>query len=199
FYKTQLTSSKFQTFIKRVKMKKRLTITLISIIVTTSSFASQKSDNTMSSIEFGLTKTDYNNDDLYTGNSKVYFGAGIMIPLATDASALHVGVGFDLVGLDGYSSSSSTYGNYTLGAQVKIGYALAPVINWNVNLKADIGYGVTRWISSNYFGLQYSASIDAEIYNGFGIGYKYKHVNTGIGRNTFNSYNTNIFFLEKIF
>jgi hypothetical protein len=180
-------------------MKKRLPIIITSLILAISSFASQKQGTNMSSIELGFTKADYSNNSINTESSKVYLGAGLMVPLRTQKSALHVGIGFDLIGLDGYSSKSSTYGNYTLGVQAKVGYALAPIINWNVNLKADIGYGVTRWISSNYFGFQYSASIDAEIYDGFGIGYKYKYVNTDIGKNIFNSYNTNIFFLEKIF
>lgn len=150
----------------------------------------------MSSLMLGVTKADYNGAN--TGDSKIYIGGDLMIPLAI-SEALYFGLGFDLVGLDGVSSSGSTYGNYTLGAQVKVGYCLAWLINWNVNLKADLGYGVTRWESSNYWGTQYSASVDAEIYNGWGVGYKYKHVESDINGNLFDSYSANIFFIQKMF
>lgn len=178
-------------------MKKILMVSALSSIFATGILASQESNKGMSSIQLGVTKAIYNGGN--TGDSKIYFGTDLMVPLATDTSAFYFGVGFDLVAIDGVSSTSSTYGNYTLGAQAKVGYSLAPLIGWNVNLKADVGYGVTRWISSNYWGAQYSASIDTEVYNGWGIGYKYKHVNTGISGNIFDSYNTNIFFLEKTF
>lgn len=150
----------------------------------------------MSSLMLGVSKADYSAKE--SGDSKPYIGVDLMTSLAKSES-FHFGVGFDLVGIDGISSSSSTYGNYTLGGGLKVGYSLASLINWNVNLKADLGYGVTRWESSNYWGLQYSASLDAEIYKGWGIGYKYKHVEADVDKNSFDSYSANIFFIQKMF
>jgi len=155
--------------------------------------ASQIQDKGMSSIYMGTSKASYNYGS--EGKTKISFGGDFMMPLQVVPN-LFVGIGVDIVGIDGYASATESYGNYTLGGQLKIGYSLASLIHWNVNLKAEGGYGVTRYSSTNNWGSQYGASIDTKIYSSLGVGYKYKHVNMGIGNA---SYNANIFYAEIMF
>lgn len=152
--------------------------------------ASQTEDKGMSSLYMGVSKASYSYAD--NGKTKISFGGDLMVPLRV-VPYLFVGIGADFVGIDGYSSRTEPYRNYTLGGQLKIGYSLASLIHWNVNLKAEGGYGVTRYTSTNNWGSQYGASIDTKIYSSFGVGYKYKHVNMGIGNA---SYTANIFYVE---
>jgi hypothetical protein len=164
----------------------------ISILVVGAN-ASDIKNNGISSIKIGVSKATYNNNKI--GNSKLYMALDIFTPI-NSIKNLYIGLGADFVGIDGYFSSTESYGNYTLGGQLKVGYSLKELINYNTNLKAYYGYGVTRYKSTNNWGMQYGASLDTEIAYGFGVGYEYKHVNMGISDT---SYNTNIFFIEKIF
>ena len=168
-------------------------ILLVSAVFAGSTLgASQMQYKGMSSFYAGSSKASYANGG--EGKTKVTFGGDVM-PFQVWPN-LFVGAGMDLIGIDGYASANETYGNYTLGGELKIGYSLQSLIHWNVNLKAEVGYGVTRYSSTNNWGSQYGASIDTEIYSNFGVGYKYKHVNMGIGSA---SYNTNIFYVAVMF
>ena len=166
---------------------------LTALLLLTSCIYASSTASGMSSAYIGISKANYSNDE--KSRNKPYVGIDIMSQLS---GPLYAGVGLDLVAIDGLRATNSTYGNYTLSPQLKLGYSLKELIQWDANLKIDIGYGVTRWNSKNYWSSQYSASFNTKIYEDFGIGYKYKFVNLDV-ENNINSYYTNIFFIELFF
>lgn len=176
-------------------MKKTVVKTILSVAILTGSMlsASQSNNQGMTSIFMGASKASYNKGG--TGDTKVAFGTDIMVPIKIVPN-LYAGIGIDIVGIDGYVAYDETYGNYTLGGQLKIGYSLESLIHWDVNLKAGYGYGVTRYASTNNWGSQYEAGAETRVYKSLGVGYKYKHVNMGIGSA---SYNANIVYAEAMF
>ena len=127
----------------------------------TTLYASQGSKG-MSGIYVGVTKAKYSNS--VDGKTKPYFGIDFMGSIDTLSPSFFLGVGFDLVGIDGVVTSSDTYGNYTLSPQLKVGYSLSELVGWNINLKADYGYGVSRWEQKNYWGSQYSAALEIKLF-----------------------------------
>ena len=171
------------------KLKK---IVLATAFLTTGLFAGT-AHHGMSNLEIGAGAAQYNG---VTGSSKLYMGGSLMAPIYQD---IYVGVGADILSIEGPASSNYSNGSYTLAAQLKLGYSLENLLNWGVHLKAEYGYGVTRFGDTNYTGSQYGFSIDSEIYKNFGVGYKYKSVNTGIDNSAFDSYTSNILFAEITF
>lgn len=174
-------------------MKKTVTKSILAGLLLTGSMlsASSQHDQGMSNMYIGASKASYKYGS--DGNTRVALGIDYM-PFHI-VSGLYVGAGFDFVGIDGYSANE-LFGNYTLGAQLKIGYSLESLINWRVNLKAGYGYGVTRYASTNNGGSQYEMGIDSKLYKTLGVGYKYKHVDMGIGNA---SYDANIVYAELMF
>jgi len=172
------------------KIKK---IVLATAFMATAAFANDTAHSGMSNIEVGAGAADYNG---VTGSSKFYMGATAMAPIYQD---IYIGIGADVLAIEGPASSSASNGNYTLAGQLKVGYSLENLINWGVHLKAEYGYGITRFGDKNYNGSQYGFSVDSRIYKNLGAGYKYKSVNTGIDSSVFDTYTTNIFFVELTF
>jgi hypothetical protein len=66
-----------------------------------------------------------------------------------------------------------------MGAQIKGAYSLKNLIHWDANIKGEVGYGVTRLNTVNEYGMQYGVGASVQIYKDFGIGYKYKVIDTG--------------------
>ncbi|MDD3475391.1 MAG: hypothetical protein PHI38_00835 [Sulfurimonas sp.] len=124
-------------------------------------------ENSLSNIKMGAVSSQHQSTNLY-------FGADFIIP----SNDFSFGVGFDIVGLDGGGGSTDTYGNYTLGGQLKVAYSLKSLIDLPVILKADVGYGVTRFYKENYWGYQYGTNLEVKLYKNFGAGVGYKMIDT---------------------
>lgn len=164
---------------------------ITKILITASLLASSGlyADNTvrnygLGSYKLGVSNASYNGagtsgSKIYTGLD--YFGRDLY-------RGIHLGLGADCVELNG--------SNYTLGGQVKVGYSLQELTGWNAGIKADVGYGYTTGLLGNKWGVQYGASFDTEIYKRFGVGYTFKHVDTGISNVT---YNANIVYMAVMF
>jgi hypothetical protein len=146
----------------------------------------------MSSVQFGAHKATHSNGD--TLDTNLYIGFDLMMPLAFHEN-LYIGIGGDLLGLEGVIKNNGSYtDSYTMGGNIKIGYSLQKLVGWNINLKAEGGYGVTRLIDENYWGSQYSAGIDVGLYKSLAVGYKYKFVN--VKSAIIPDYTSNIVYLQ---
>lgn len=131
------------------------------------SFVLLANENSLGNIKIGVTSSNEQ-------STNVYFGADFMAP----SEAFSFGVGFDIVGLDGGGGSTNSYGNYTLGGQIKVAYSLKSLINLPLVLKADAGYGVTQFYKKNYWGYQYGANLETKLYKSLGVGVGYKKIDT---------------------
>jgi hypothetical protein len=68
-----------------------------------------------------------------------------------------------------------------MGAQLKVGYSIKHIINWDANVKAEMGYGLTHIGDYTESGVQYGASATVTLYKHLAVGYKYKVVDAGFG------------------
>ncbi len=148
----------------------------ILIFTTLLSFSVMAKNNSQSNIKMGSV----NKDNL---SAKLYFGADFMVP----SDSFSIGIGFDNVGLYGGNGATNTYGNYTLGGQVKLGYSFKSLINYPIVIKADVGYGVTQYYKNNYYGTQYGINLEGKLYKLLGAGVGYKSIDTGTELGTTNN------------
>jgi hypothetical protein len=155
-------------------MKKITTVMLTAtaaIALTTGAWAD---DLKLGSVQLGAASSAVSSGPSDTGP---YAGMDFFMPIVIDGVA--VGVGFDIVGLGSSVTPQGSLDSYTMGAQVKAAYSLKNLIHWNANIKGEVGYGVTRLNSLNESGVQYGVGVGVQVYKDFGIGYKYKVIDTG--------------------
>jgi hypothetical protein len=131
-------------------------------------------DLKLGSIQLGAASSAVGSGPSDTGP---YAGMDFFMPIVIDGLA--VGVGADVVGLGSSMTPQGSLNSYTMGAQIKAAYSLKNLIHWNANIKGEVGYGVTRLNSLNESGVQYGVGASVQIYKDFGIGYKYKIIDTG--------------------
>lgn len=147
----------------------------------------------MTTLLLGINNLEFKNTTHKMHNS-IY--SGIDIFSKTNQYDIAYGIGFDITGL-GTTGQSSL--NYTMASQLKLGYSFYYILQYPVHIKAELGYGATRFYDKNYWGSQYGISIDVRVYKDIGIGIKYKHVNTGVNQTSYSSYDTDILFLQMSF
>jgi len=108
-------------------------------------------------------------------NTKDYSGAYIGLDgFLQIQDYLFLGIGLDSVFLGSTTYQYKTSYSYIMGTQLKLAYSLEKLLNWKANIKAGLGYGVTRFNDTNGWGIQYEVGVETQIYKSFGIGYKYK-------------------------
>lgn len=160
----------------------------IKIILLSLMFASIANADKISGFMIGMAGV--NNKHINESNS-LYMGVDGLVN--TSISGLYVGVGADYVGIDlPYSSNP----NYTLGVQAKIGYSLKNNTGIPLCIKADVGYGVSRLYDENSYGSQHSLAAEVSIYNGIGVGVKYKYVDTGSDLFFIKNYKSNMLYVK---
>ena len=145
---------------------------IVLVLLTGSLFALES----MSSVFLGMSSVEFDIEN--DADNGVYFGAdGFMY---TQIEGLAVGVGGDYTGFNlpkyRYTNNSD---DYTLAMQLKLGYSFEGLISWPVQLKTSLGYGVSRMYAENSWGYQYDVSLESKVYKSFGVGVKYKYVDTG--------------------
>ena len=152
---------------------------IIMLALTLNIVTSLSADN-LSSFSVGSSNTQLNSENKKSGyyNCLEFYGE------TSKNSGLGFGFGADLnifsTQNDGIASGNKTY---TMGMQLKAAYSFEPKFNIPLRIKTGYGYGVTRMLYKNGWGAQYDVAVEYTIYNGYGIGYKYKSVNANIDVN----------------
>ncbi|MDY0117743.1 MAG: hypothetical protein RBR59_09215 [Sulfurimonadaceae bacterium] len=142
-------------------------IFLLLLIATLVSFANEVTSSQFANIKIGANL-----------DGTAVIGADLMTPAKT-AKQISMGIGFDFIGYEGAKKATQTYGSaYSMGAGVKVGYNLEPLIVLPLHLKAGVGYGVAHYDTINDWGLQYDASMEMNVYKKLGVGVSYKVVQT---------------------
>ncbi len=152
-------------------MKKRVVTILASSILTSGLLAGSLSNGGV-----GASSTEFNNEDAKGG---FYLMIDIM-KVPKELKGFGYGIGFD-ANVFGTQSDGIARGDgaYTMGALAKVGYTFEDSFDIPLKIKAGYGYGVTRTRDENGWGIQYDAAVEYTIYNRYGLGVKYKHVEAG--------------------
>ena len=135
-----------------------------------------KYDTFMSSLSIGLSSFS-NEGDYVDIDDGLYLGVDLMTNTKTNDFSF--GIGFDLMTFQVNRDYNNNSSDYSMGIQLKVGYNLKELTTLPIKLKAEYGYGVTRFIDENYGGVQYGYAIEGQLYKSFGIGAKYKYVDVG--------------------
>jgi len=143
----------------------------------------------LGSYQLGVANVNYNKGGTsgsapYIGVD--YFGKAIF-------KDMHLGLGFDVNTLPSVTNGSK---NYTFGGELKVGYSLENILHHNAGIKVDVGYSYTNIGSAGNWGVTYGIGMESEIYKHWGVGYKFKHVDTGFANLT---YNANLFYAAFMF
>jgi len=128
----------------------------------------------MGGVKLGGASTSVNSGTSDTG---LYIGVDSFLPLVVEGLA--VGWGADVVSIGNSVNTQGSASNYTMAGQIKLGYSLKHLINWNVNLIAEGGYGLTHIVNTNNAGAQYGAGVNVQVYKHLSVGYQYKSIDTG--------------------
>ena len=123
---------------------------------------------TLSSFQFGTAQTKGSNAGSF---SSTYIGYDAFLQ-TNDYS--YIGYGVDVVYLGATTQNYSTHYSYILGTQIKYLYNLERFLHHQTYIKVALGYGVTRYITTNYWGIQYATTLETKIYKNFALGYTYK-------------------------
>jgi hypothetical protein len=153
-------------------------ITKVMIAATTAALlttSASADDLKLGSVQLGAASSSIGSGPSDTGG---YFGADFFLPVTLDN--IGVGVGFDMMRIGDSIGSQGTSDSYTMGAQLKVAYSLKDIVRWNANIKAELGYGLTYLGNTDETGMQYGIGANVQVYKNFGVGYKYKVVDTGI-------------------
>jgi len=167
---------------------KSILITLATLLMLSTTAIADESK--IGSVQLGANSTT--SDLTNKSDTNMYFGADAFIPLAFNED-VHLGIGFDVISLGGATTNNSN-GSYSSGLQLKAAYSLESFIKWKANIKAELGYGVTRLDTTNKWGAQYALSGEFQLYKNLGIGYKYKVIDSGF--NNVGNIKTHITYLK---
>jgi len=155
-------------------MKKVIVSGLVGILLASSLQAKvvdneQEKQRGLSSFGMGGGTTKFNNQK---EEFNIYMHLDIIPRKSTSNFGYGAGIDYmslgDVVNYNArYSDRNKAQRNYVLGLQLKAGYTLNSLIGYPVDLKAGVGYGVTRLIDTNFFGMQYEVSVDVKIYSSY--------------------------------
>ena len=145
-----------------------MNIKISMLILLTTLCLAEGVDERITNVKLGIAQS---NTQLENETDNLYFGADLMF----DSKGFSFGIGFDYIGLQSNRNSSS---NYIAAPQIKVGYNLEELTTLPILLKADVGYGVTRYEDENHWQAQYGGSIEIKLYKGLGAGIGYKYVDT---------------------
>jgi hypothetical protein len=157
-----------------MKILTKIIMTAAAAMVLTTSVSAD--DLKLGSVQLGVASSARGSEPSDAGP---YMGGDFFMPIVIDG--LGIGVGFDVLTIGDAVNAQGSSDSYTMGGQIKLAYSLKSLINWDANIKGEVGYGLTHVDDTSKTGVQYGIGASVQIYKHFGIGYKYKVIDTGFG------------------
>lgn len=162
-------------------MKKNI-LSLVALVVLSTNLIAD------GSVEIGYSSNDVASDETKGG---FYMGLDSL----KNVRGFLLGAGFNINTFEFANNSA-----YTMAVDALMGYTLKNSFDIPFSVKGGVGYGVTHFETNadNDYAMQYSASLEYDIYKGWGLGVKYKTTEVEF-KNTKIDIDSTMIYLNKSF